>query len=184
MRLPTSLPRPLVAVTIAVGLSLAAFSALADRPATDRAVTQQILSQHAPDAAPPSSALARPLSEARAALARADNALAAGDAANALLLDGLAREWAELAADTNRASDAERDAVARQQAAAAASKRVERARAMLDELAARRARAQGELNEWVEKTDGGVPVSSARPAPKTPPKVAPPAPAPAKGGRK
>lgn len=185
MRSPISPIRPFVALAIAAGLSLAAFSALADRPATDRTVAQQVLAQHSSDAAPASSALARPLSEARAALARADNAIAAGDSANARLLEGLAREWAELASDASRASQAERDAVAKQQAAAEASKRVQRARAMLDELAARKARAQGELNQWMEKTNAGAaPGSSGKPAPKAPPKAAPPAPPPAKGGRK
>jgi len=170
MRLPISPHRPLVALAIAAGVSLAAFSALADRPATDRVVAQQLLSQYASDAGPASSALARPLTEAHAALARADNAIAAGDAANAHLLEGLAREWAELASDVSRASKAEHEAVAKQQDAAEASKRVQRARAMLDELAARKARAQGELNQWMEKKAA-------------PPKAAPLAP-PAKGGRK
>ena len=156
--------RAAVAFALAAGLSLAAFSALADRPATDRSVASQILNQQA--AAPSASAMTRPLSEARRALERADSALAAGDATNARHLEGLAREWAELAIDVGRAADAEKDAGAAQQSAADTAQKVQRARAMLDELAARKARAQGEWNEWNARADAGAaPQPSARPAP-------------------
>ncbi|MBI5534937.1 MAG: hypothetical protein HY898_19575 [Deltaproteobacteria bacterium] len=167
-----SLARHLIAIALSTGLVLAAFSALADRPSSDRAVATQILAQLQSDSSPVASAVARPTNEARAALARADNAVASGDAVNARLLEGLAREWAELAVDVARSVEGQQEAGALQSAAADASLRVQRARAMLDELAARKARAQGELNQLTQQADAGpapvttTPATTKKPASK------------------
>jgi len=166
--------RPFVALTLSAGLILAAVSALADRPSSDRSVTTQILGQFQPDSGPIASAVARPVSEAKAALARADSAAASGDAVTAHLLEGLAREWAELALDVSRSVQVQQDAGSLQLAAADASLRAQRARAMLDELAARKSRAQGELNQLTSQTDAGPTpnapsaVPASKPAPKGP----------------
>jgi hypothetical protein len=171
-----SFVRPLLAVAIAGGFALAAFTALAERASADRAATTQIFAQLQPEAGAVASSYARPLAEARNALARADNAAAAGDIAGARLLEGLAREWAELAVDVSRAQQAASDAGALQTAAADAAQRVQRARAMLDELAVRKARAAGELKQVLEAAD-------AAPTPATP-KAAGAAPKPAKPATK
>jgi hypothetical protein len=162
--------RPLLAACLCCGFAFATLTALADRPSSDRALTLQLLSTLQTDAAPTASAVARPLSEARSALARADSAAAAGDAPNARLLEGLARQWAELAFDLRRAVEISHDAGAAQQAAADAAQRVQRARAMLDESTVRRARAQGELERLTEQAaDAGVPMPPPRkPAPTAP----------------
>jgi hypothetical protein len=190
----SSFMRPIVALALAGGIALAAFTAFADRASADRTATMQIF-QLQPDGGAGSSAAAaaaasaagsasasavvsapysRPLAEARNALARADNAAAGGDTAGARLLEGLAREWAELAQDVARAEQATSDAGALQLAAADAAQRVHRARAMLDELAGRKARATGELKELVERADAAPPVPKVAPSPK-------PGPAPKKG---
>ena len=158
-----SFVRPLVALAIAAGLVLAAITALADRTSADRAATTQILTQLQPEAgADAARSVDRPLSEARNALKRADNATLAGDGTGARQLEGLARGWAELALDVARAEQATRDAGALQQAAADAAQRVQRARAMLDELAVRKARAAGELRQLTEQADAGVAAQSVR----------------------
>jgi hypothetical protein len=175
--------RPLVAFALSAGLVLAAVSALADRPSSDRTTTTQILAQLTTDAGASPSSLVRPIKEARAALARADNAISTGDVAGARLLEGLAREWAEVALDLSRASQAQADAGALQQAAADGSLRVERARAMLDELAARKSRAQGELNQFINQADAAAakPPSTSKAVARPLAKAPPPARAPARG---
>ena len=130
--------------------------------------------------------------KAQRALKRADDARAAGDEETAVLLEGLAREWAEMGKDVMRAAALEADAAALQVQAADAAVHAQRARTMLDELVARKARAEGELKALIEaRWRAGGPSSSASPAkplPKSGPKAPPPKPpkpagkAPAKGG--
>jgi hypothetical protein len=161
------------AVVLALSVSaicFAALSALAQRPTSDRLVATQILSQLSVDSGPASSAASRSVAQARQALARADHAHAAGDPAGGQLLEGLAREWAETAQDVARAVSAEADAGALQASAADASLRAQRVRAMVDELAARKARAMGELNHLLEQADGSVSdaAGGAKPHPKPP----------------
>ena len=109
--------------TIVAALVLAvggfAFSALAGRKADDRSVAMAVLSQRVSSSAIPASRQA--LTQAQHALFRADQARAAGDEVNAKLLEGLAREWAELATDSERAAQAELRADQSQKAAASAS---------------------------------------------------------------
>ena len=144
-------------------MCFAALSALAQRPASDRALATQILSGLASDAGPVASAVSRSVGQARQALARAEHASAAGDWAGSQRLEGLAREWAETAQDIARAVGAEADAGALQASAADASLRSQRVRAMVDELAARKARALGELNQLLEQADGSVSDAGGRP---------------------
>lgn len=96
--------------------------------------------------------VAEPVEKAKRSLGRAHEARAAGDAAHARLLDGLALEWAETARDLLRAVDAEITAVGTAQRAREASTRLERARALLEETQARRGRAAAEL----ERVEAGA----------------------------
>lgn len=166
--------RALVVVALATGLALAAWSASADRTSSDRAVAEQIVARFSSESAPPSSAAARPIAEARRALERAESARGAGDLENAKLLEGLAREFAEVAQDVARAVEAEADAGSLQRSVADASVRAERLRAMIDELTIRKARTQGELRLLIEQADAGAsPTGSGRGAQRLGP-IAPP----------
>jgi hypothetical protein len=89
--------------------------------------------------------IAEPLKSAKRALERAHGARAAGDAAHAKMLDGLALEWAEAAKVLERAAAAERVAMEVAKRALAAQTKAERARALLEETQARRGRAAAEL---------------------------------------
>ena len=140
----THRPRLVAGVLLGLTLGLFAWTAFATRDVSDRAVTDGILAENAkPGAYAP--AASRALAEARRALRRADDAKAAGDMANAARLEGLAREWAELARDLDRAVLFESDADSTQAAAADAALQVRQARALIEVLVARQARAQGEL---------------------------------------
>lgn len=152
------------------------WSAFAARAGSDRAIAEQILMVQVSASA----ANSVPIAQARRALERADRARAAGDVTNAEQLEGLARDWAEYAQDAAKAVQAEHKAASAQSAAADASTRVERARALLEEQMARRARAQGELKALQEASQAATasaplramltaPVSSGKPAaPKAP----------------
>ncbi len=89
--------------------------------------------------------VAEPVEQAKRALSRAHGARAAGDAAHARQLDGLALEHAETARDLLRAVAAEAAAVDTAQKARDAATRLERARALLEETQARYERAAAEL---------------------------------------
>ena len=190
--------------TLGLATSGLAFSALAARTADDRAFATEVLAQQSASSSPssffpsspssssPSSASAGPasssrssrspaaaashaLSQTRRALERADQAKAAGDAVTASYLEGLAREWAEMAQDIIRASTAENHADRAQLAAASASANVRKAQAMLETLAGRRSRAEGELQEVRDASSASIPsaaLSAARlrlpPSPPTP----------------
>ncbi len=144
-------------VLSSVLVGFTAWSAWAAHASSDRAVAEQILASQAPAASSGSaSAMSAPLHQARRALDRADRAREAGDTLHAEQLEGLAREWAEYAKDTATAEAAERRAAAAQSAAANAATRVKRARALLEEEMATRARAQGELKSLQESADAGV----------------------------
>src|ERR1700743_2017121 len=79
---------------------LVAAVAIAQKP-SDRAVAEQILAEvGTPDAAQSSVAA---VAEAKKALERAASARAAGDVHHGEMLEGLAREWAEIGRDLGRA---------------------------------------------------------------------------------
>jgi hypothetical protein len=84
---------------------------------------------------------------AKKSLERAHGARAAGDAAHAHMLDGLALEWTETARDLERAAAAEQSALVAAKAAADATTQADRARSLLEETQARRQRAQAELEK-------------------------------------
>lgn len=134
----------LAAFVVTIALGGFSWSALADRGLTDRSVAEQTLTQVAGSASP---AASHAMARARESLARADNARRAGDERNAKLLEALAREWAEMAADVSRATKAERRADERQRAAASAAASVRKVEALLEALVAHRSRAQGELQQ-------------------------------------
>ncbi len=163
-------PRRLAALVVLACAVPVAWTVSAAPGQSDRALTTSILHQVA--SAPSASPVARPIAQARKALDRAQDARASGDEVHAVMLEGLALEWAELAQDILRASDAERAVDTSQAAAASASIRVQRSRAMLEELAARKARASAQMQELASKT--GVPTDAAKPASK--PKSAAPRP--------
>jgi len=87
------------------------------------------------------------LEHAKESLERAHGARAAGDAAHARMLDGLALEYAESARELLRAAAAEQAAASAADKAREASVRAERARALLEETQARRGRADAELEK-------------------------------------
>ncbi len=99
-------------------------------------------SQHPPalDAA------ANPILQARALLARAAELRALGDNARAELAEDGALEWALTARELVKAVELEHDAVDQAASANSASTRAEKARALLDEAIARRAKLQTELD--------------------------------------
>jgi hypothetical protein len=91
--------------------------------------------------------VAAPIGTAKQSLERGHGALAAGDAAHARMLFGLALEWAETARDLERAAAAEQAANTTEKSASEAATQVERARALLEETQARRGRALAELEK-------------------------------------
>jgi colicin import membrane protein len=91
--------------------------------------------------------VASSIEHAQGSLERAHGARAAGDAAHAHMLDGLALEWAESARDLLRAASAEHVAASAADKAREAAVRAERARALLEETQARRGRADAELEK-------------------------------------
>jgi hypothetical protein len=161
-----------VMVVIGVGLGTSALG----QQASDRATAEQILAG-ATSSSAQAALLKAPSDEAKKALERARGARQSGDVAHAELLEGLAREWAEIARDLARAAAIEADAGALETSAAQAALRAERARALLEEAISRRGRAEAEL-EKLSADAGPFP-------PKPPPtalprgKAAKPRPAPA-----
>ena len=121
------------------------------------------------------SALATPLEKARGALSRARAMDHSGDQAHAALMRAVAKQWLDLARDLIRAVDLEAQADQKEKALEALDTKITRGQALLEESAARRARAQALLDQ----------VERAEPAPPTAPRgnekpgTAPP---PASGG--
>jgi hypothetical protein len=91
--------------------------------------------------------VASTIEHAQESLERAHGARAAGDAAHANMLEGLALEWAESARDLLHAASAEQAAASAADKAREAAVRAERARALLEETQARRGRADAELEK-------------------------------------
>ena len=160
-------------VVVCVGLGS---SALADQVLTDKGVAEQIWAG-ATSSSAAAALLRAPLEEAKKALDRARGARQSGDVSHAELLEGLAREWAEIARDLQRAASIEADAGALESSAAQAALRAERARALLEEAISRRGRAEAEL----EKLSAGAGPFPPKPPPTALPrgKAAKPRPAPA-----
>jgi hypothetical protein len=147
------------ALAAALGIAVAglAFSALAARGTEDRSVATAVLAQQASSASPASS---HALDQTRRALERADQARSTGDETNARHLEGLAREWAEMARDAALASTAEERADQRQRTAAGAAASVRKSQAMLETLAGRRSRAEGELQQLRSASSAAIPTAA------------------------
>ena len=173
-----------LAVVLLAGMAGFTWSALANRAPDDRKAATEIISQQTAGSSTPAASHA--LAEASDALERADQARSAGDTVNATHLEGLAREWAEMARDIARATNAEALADRNQQAAASASAQVRKTHAMIETLVARRARAQGELQQLHGASSASIPsaaLSAARLRPRAP-GSAPTQPAPKPGGNR
>ena len=137
----------------------ASSSASADASSSASASASANASASALASASANTAASHALTQVRRALERADQAKAAGDLVTARHLEGLAREWADMARDAVRASEAESRADQNQLAAARAEASVRKTQATLETLAGRRSRAQGELLQV--RSASSAPISSA-----------------------
>lgn len=168
--------RVLAAFVLGIGLAGFTWSAMAERGPDDRTLAQQVITQAAAGGSG-RPAMSHALARTREALVRADQARNAGDARFAKRLEGLAREWAELARDIDRATNAEQRVDSAQRAAASATLDVRKTEALLETLAARRARAQGQLQQLHTASSAGIPSAALSAALLKPPSpLAPPAP--------
>ncbi len=166
--------RNLAAIALGIALAGLTWSAFATRAKDDRTVTTEILAAQTASSFAPASSHA--LDHARKALQRADQARSSGDTENARHLEGLAREWAEMSRDVARATSAESRADQQQRAAASATLSVRKTHAQLETLVARRARAEGELQQLHASSSAGIPapaLSAARLRPPQPPVATP-----------
>jgi hypothetical protein len=119
------------------------------------------------------------MARAKKALERADGARRGGDAAHGSQLEALALELAETASDLVRTNTAETEAAAAEQKALDLETRVVRARALVEQAAARRGRASERLR--AVEAEKGKPPSAAAKAKRVPAATSPAtAPAPAK----
>jgi hypothetical protein len=114
------------------------------------------------------------VAQARKALERSRNARAARDQAHAEMLDDLALEWAELGQDTVRATQTEAQAEALERQLLETETKTVRARALLEEMIARRGRAREKLEQL--ESAAAPPASAAPPSTPAPAKAASPAP--------
>lgn len=179
-----SLRRPasaLGAVLLALGLASAPAHAEEGARAQAERIARELGAQTA------NRALLGPLLErVRSALERAANARRAGDQRHGSELEALALELAQSAVDLVREKQAQGRVDESEQKAQSAETRVLRARALVEQTAARRGRAAERLRELeLEKanpTPGAAPPAKPMPDPKTgvsAPKSAPPAAKPA-----
>ncbi|MGC4089300.1 MAG: hypothetical protein QM756_15715 [Polyangiaceae bacterium] len=118
------------------------------------------------------------LTRAKKALERADSARRANDTAHGSQLEALALELTDAANDLVRTHAAEQQGTAAQQKALDLETRVVRARALVEQGAARRGRASERL-QTVEAEKGKPAPSKAGKKPAAPPGATPPATAPA-----
>jgi hypothetical protein len=163
----------IVLVLALSGASLLAVARAMAEPASDQAVTAQILADLARAPAGQAQLVKEPAAEAKQALERAAGARRSGDVRHAEQLEGLAREWAETARDLIRAARAEADAGALETAAADAGVQAERARALLEESLARRGEAAAQLEQLslaeaaAKSSKGATPPSKPSEKPRT-----------------
>ena len=161
---------------------VASHAAAAEPPARDRA--KALLAEL--DKTGASRGAARDaVAEASRALGRADKARLAGDQKHGAALEELALEWAEAGRDLERAAAAETRAAELEKKLTEAEAKLRTTRTLIEQAAARRARADAELAE-LEQSKAGPPAASsssapsAGKAPKSTPSAAPtPKPAPA-----
>jgi hypothetical protein len=113
-----------------------------------------------------------PIKEARKLLARAEELRRLGDTARAELAEDAALEWALTARELVRAVELEHDAVDQASAAEVAVTKAQKARSLLDEAIARRAKLQTEFDNLEKEaearaldggTDAGKPPKKGKP---------------------
>jgi len=148
--------RTLAAIVLGIGLAGFTWTAMANRGPDDRTVATQVLAQYAASASA-APATSHALAEAHRALQRAEQARASGDVTHANHLEGLAREWAEMAQDISRATTSEGQADKKQRAAASATLNIRKTQALIETLVARRARAEGELQQLHAASSAAIP---------------------------
>jgi hypothetical protein len=142
--------------------------ALANRSGSDRNRAEAALG--ALTRVPAHARLARePMSAARRALDRANDALGAGDAKHAPELEALAREHAETGTDLVRAAEAEKKQRDVQKDLSDVETKLSRARALLEEALARRGRAQAKLDDLERPKAPPAPPPLETKPPKKPP---------------
>jgi hypothetical protein len=127
------------------------------------------------------------VAESRRALGRADKARLAGDQKHGAELESLALEWAEAGRELMRAAAAERRATELEKKLTEAEVKLRTTRTLIEQAAARRARADAELAELKKGPEAAAAplatgpksaTSAAPPKAAAPPKTAPsPAPA-------
>lgn len=118
------------------------------------------------------------VAESRRALSRADKARLAGDQKHGAELETLALEWAEAGRDLTRAAAAERRAAELEKKLADAEVKLRTTRTLIEQAAARRARADAELAELKKAPETATSAKPEKAPPTTPaPKTTPPAPA-------
>lgn len=150
-----------------VALMVAAQALAAEPPARDRA--NALLAELEKTGAQKGAAKDA-VAEAKRALTRADRARLAGDQKHGGLLEALALEWAEAARDLARTAEAERRAAEAEKKLTDADANLRTTRTLIEQAAARRARADAELAE-LEK--GPAPTASASASSSAPPAPAP-----------
>lgn len=116
----------------------------------------------------PLDAAAYPIGEARKLLARAAELRTLGDTARAELAEDGALEWALTARELVKAVELEHDAVDQAASANSAGTKADKARALLDEAIARRAKLQTELDRLEKEAearalDAGSPPDGGKP---------------------
>ncbi|HWA77822.1 MAG TPA: hypothetical protein VG937_36045 [Polyangiaceae bacterium] len=160
------------AALLAIGLASAPVHAEEGARAQAERVARELGAQTADKAL-----LAPLLDKVRSALERAANARRAGDQRHGSELEALALELAQSAADLVRERQAHRRVDEAEQKAQAAETRVLRARALVEQTAARRGRAAERLRELEAEKANPTPGAATPPAKPMPdPKTAVPAP--------
>jgi hypothetical protein len=161
---------------LAVAAALAASQALAAEPPPRERATALLAELDKSGAA--RGAARDAVAEARRALTRADRARLSGDQKHGAELEELAFEWAEAGRDLERTAAAERLASELEKKLTDAEAKLRTTRTLIEQAAARRARADAELAE-LKRGPEPTPLPSAAP-PKTPatpkPSSAPPKP--------
>jgi hypothetical protein len=148
----------------AVGIALLSATVLSAREAGHRAAAQgklQAIQQNQLHR----KLAADPVRQAEDALRRGQDARAAGDDFHGQMLEALALEWASMAEALIRTAEMESKVAELQRQAAEVETKSIRAKALLEETAARRGRARAKLEQLESKgkaqsaagTDGGKP---------------------------
>ena len=136
---------------LAAAAVLFSVGALATRTGGDRAAAERLLQTVG------SAEVAKePAAKAKEALKRSDDARGAGDTKHGDMLDAVGHQWAEVAADVQRAVAIETELAQVNQAVTEAETKVVRGRVLLEETVARKGRAKSQLDKLDAKSGPGV----------------------------